>query len=113
MPKMHVDADTRDAFGHRRAGAAPRDELVVRVYADATPSSFTLYEDDGTTLAYAADGRPSYPHRTTVIRQAAEPGTAEVTIEPAVGRGRALRRRGREPPGARRARRRRRRGDRP
>ena len=70
LPKMTVDADTEDAFGHRRPGAAVRDELVLRVYADATPSEFTLYEDDGTTLRYDAAGRPSYSHRTTRLRRA-------------------------------------------
>jgi alpha-glucosidase len=86
IPKMRVEADTRDAFGNRAGGAAA-DELIVRVYADAAASSFTLYEDDGTTLAYDADGRPRYHHRTTVIRQQAGAGSASVTVEPAVDAG--------------------------
>lgn len=80
LPKMHVDADTQDAFGHRRPGAPARDELIVRVHADATPTSFTLYEDDGTTLRYVGD-RPAYPHRRTPISQRlTSPGQATVTI---------------------------------
>ena len=78
LPKMAVDAQTKDVFGHRKAGA-PRDELIVRVYADPTASVFTLHEDDGTTLRYAADGRPSYHHRTTQISQQ-QTGPSSVTV---------------------------------
>jgi alpha-glucosidase len=84
IPRMRADAATRDAFGRARDGGPARDELIVRVYADAAPSSFTLYEDDGATLAYGPGDRPRYHHRTTVIRQRTDPGTASVTIEPSV-----------------------------
>ena len=86
LPLMHVDARTKDAFGHRTDGTA-RDALIVRVYADATPTSFTLYEDDGRTLGYDAAGRPRYHHRTTQISQSAGPNRARVTVAPAVDVG--------------------------
>jgi len=79
LPMMAVDKDTKDVFGNRKPGAAPRTELIVRVYPDATPSEFTLYEDDGTTLQYDAAGRPSYHHRTTRISQQ-QTGRASVTV---------------------------------
>jgi alpha-glucosidase (family GH31 glycosyl hydrolase) len=81
LPMMAVDKDTKDAFGHRKAGAAQRTELIARVYADATRSEFTLYEDDGTTLRYDAAGRPSYHHRITRIsQQQTSPTNVTVTI---------------------------------
>ena len=83
LPMMPVDEATLDAFGHRKAGASPRDELIVRVYADPTATSFTLHEDDGTTLRYTGS-RPLYPHRETLIRQQlVTPSEATVVVEPA------------------------------
>jgi alpha-glucosidase len=87
LPKMAVDAETEDVFGHRKDGTL-RDELIVRVYADPTASAFTLYEDDGTTLQYTAGGRPSYHDRTTEISQQQTGATsATVTIAAAVDAG--------------------------
>ena len=81
VPMMAVDKDAKDAFGHRKGGGAPRTELIARVYADPTPSEFTLFEDDGTTLRYDGAGRPSYHHRTTRIsQQHAGPNTVTVTV---------------------------------
>ena len=79
LPKMLVDVATRDAFGTRDAGA-PNDDLIVRVYASSEPTNFTLYEDDGTTLGYDDDGRPTYRYRTTELRQGSGEGSARVTI---------------------------------
>jgi alpha-glucosidase len=88
LPKMPLEWwETTDAFGRRHDGVPTRDELIVRVYADSAATSFTLYEDDGTTLAYDADRRPLYHHRTTVIRQQAHADTATVTVEPAADVG--------------------------
>ena len=82
---MPVDDQTKDAFGHRIDGAAPPNELVLRVYAAPTSAtSFTLYEDDGVTLNYTEDGRPVYHHRTTEIQQQQVGNIASVTIAPAV-----------------------------
>jgi alpha-glucosidase (family GH31 glycosyl hydrolase) len=63
IPQMHVDDKTMNVMGKRTDGGT-RDELIVSVYADNTPSSFTLYEDDGETMAYQ-NGEV----RTTVISQ--------------------------------------------
>jgi alpha-glucosidase len=88
IPQMHVDEQTKDAFGHRKDGAAPRDELIVRVHADGTRSTFLLYEDDGRTLGYDEAGRPLYTYRTTEISQQQNgPGEATATIRPAVDAG--------------------------
>ncbi len=85
LPKMAVDADTEDSFGHRKPGAPARDELVIRVYADPTPSHFLLYEDDGLTVRYDDAGRTSYSHRTTRISQSVpDAATAIVKIGPAI-----------------------------
>lgn len=84
IPKMAVDAGTKDAFGRRKDDAPPRAELIVRVYADPESSSFTLVEDDGITLKYDANGRPSYHHRTTKLSQhQSAPTSVNVTIDPA------------------------------
>jgi alpha-glucosidase len=58
--------------------------MIATVYADSGPSSFTLYEDDGTTLQYEADGRPKYHHRTTEIsQQQIDADTVRVRVEAA------------------------------
>ncbi|MBM9594212.1 TIM-barrel domain-containing protein [Roseitranquillus sediminis] len=73
LPMMHVGEAPQDAFG-------ASDELVLRVYAGAEPSAFTLYEDDGRSLRYDADGRPLYHYRTTELTQRTAPATALVEI---------------------------------
>ncbi|NEO97568.1 MAG: DUF5110 domain-containing protein [Symploca sp. SIO2E9] len=84
IPSMYVDENTKDVFGNRKNGSAGHDELVVRVYADPTASNFTLYEDDGQTLSYDANGRPVYQYRTTELKQQqVDANTVKVTIEAA------------------------------
>ena len=51
IPKMYVDDKTMNILGMRTDGST-HNELIARVYASSTPSSFTLYEDDGQTVAY-------------------------------------------------------------
>jgi len=51
IPKMYVDGNTMNILGMRSDGST-HNELIARVYASSTPSSFTLYEDDGQTVAY-------------------------------------------------------------
>ena len=64
----------------QRRSSAPH-RAIARVYADPTPSAFTLFEDDGTTLRYDGEGRPSYHHRTTRIsQQQTSPTAASVTV---------------------------------
>jgi alpha-glucosidase (family GH31 glycosyl hydrolase) len=83
LPKMFVDENTKDAFGHQKSGTPPHDELILEVYADPTASKFTLYEDDGETLSYDAKQRPEYRYRTTEISQKLQNKTVTVTIPPA------------------------------
>ncbi|MFN9622429.1 MAG: TIM-barrel domain-containing protein [Cyanobacteriota bacterium] len=82
LPLMPVDADTKDAEGHRLAAGATSGPtpLLLRVFADGTPSRFTLYEDDGRTVQYASDGSPFYPHRTIPLSQQRTGNQATVTI---------------------------------
>jgi hypothetical protein len=83
LPHMYVDENTKDAFGHRMDGVA-HNELIVNVYAGQIPSTFTLYEDDGSTLNYTDKGRPFYEYRTTAISQQQTGNTVNVTIDPAL-----------------------------
>jgi alpha-glucosidase len=84
LPMMPVDARTKDTFGHRSDGSVATD-LVVQVVPDATRSTFTLYEDDGTTVTFAPDGTPSYATRTTELTQQLAGTRATVTIGAAAG----------------------------
>jgi alpha-glucosidase len=79
IPHMHVDDRTMNAVGRRTDGTR-RDELIVNVYVDRTPSQFTLYEDDGETLAYQNGAL-----RTTLISQALTEDAVAVTIGSATG----------------------------
>ena len=74
IPQMYVDDKTMNIMGKRVDGSA-RDELIVRAYADATPSAFTLYEDDGETIAYQRGEA-----RATELSQAFAGNVATVTI---------------------------------
>lgn len=84
IPQMHIDEQTKDAFGRRKDGST-RNELIVQVYADAAPSTFILYEDDGKTIGYASDSRPLYSTRTTNISQKKDIGSATVVIDKTIG----------------------------
>ena len=79
IPEMYVDEQTMNILG-KRADGSRRDELIVRVYAAAQPGEFTLYEDDGATIAYQQGEL-----RTTVISQQLTEGRAVVTIAAAAG----------------------------
>ncbi|MDO8208560.1 MAG: glycoside hydrolase family 31 protein [Gallionella sp.] len=84
IPMMQVDESTRDAYGHRTSGV-PLNDLMVQIYTDATPARFTLYEDDGATIAYGADKRPVYKTRTTVISQQQTGNAVTFVIEKSTG----------------------------
>jgi alpha-glucosidase (family GH31 glycosyl hydrolase) len=79
IPQMYVDELTMNVLGQRLDGST-RDELVVRVFADARPTHFTLYEDDGATVAYQHDAV-----RTTEIAQQRSGDSIHVVIGPASG----------------------------
>lgn len=86
LPMMYVDDQTKDAFGTRKNGTK-RNELNVQIYADPARSSFTVYEDDGESIAFTAAKRPSYRYRTTEISQQlnTSQNTVEVTIKGSQG----------------------------
>jgi alpha-glucosidase len=84
VPQMRVEAGTLDAFGARADGAAASD-LIVRVYAGPAANSFTLYEDDGTSLRFDERGKPVYATRTTELSQRSAGDTLTVTIAAADG----------------------------
>jgi alpha-glucosidase (family GH31 glycosyl hydrolase) len=88
LPQMFVDEKTKDAFNNRVDGSPMHDELIVRVYADETPTTFTLYEDDGSTLDYKQDGQPLYHYRTTDLKQQKDNNTVTVTVSPAFNKNR-------------------------
>jgi alpha-glucosidase len=79
VPMMGVDAETMDAFGHRRDGSVP-EELRIRVFAGAPSSEFTLFEDDGTTTAYLQGAV-----RETRISQNSSGSQIRITVDPARG----------------------------
>jgi alpha-glucosidase len=79
IPTMYVDDQTMNVFGRRLDGTT-RDELIVRVYAGAEPTAFTLYEDDGTTIAYQQG-----EVRTTLLAQQQTGAEVVVTIAAASG----------------------------
>ncbi len=79
IPKMFVDDKTMNVMG-KRTDSSTRDELIVRVYPDTTASSFTLYEDDGETIAYQTGAL-----RTTALSQQLSGGSATVTIAASSG----------------------------
>ncbi|MHC4178486.1 MAG: TIM-barrel domain-containing protein, partial [Planctomycetota bacterium] len=85
VPQMFVDENTKDSFGHRSAGSADRQELIIRVYADPCASEFTLYEDDGVTIGYDSSRRPTYAARTTLITQQQSGNVVTVAVHPANG----------------------------
>ncbi len=63
IPQMYVDENTMNIVGMRSDGSV-RNELIVRVFASPTETSFTLYEDDGATTAYQTGAV-----RTTLLSQ--------------------------------------------
>lgn len=74
LPLMHVDEGTMNTAGRRTDGSR-RDELVARVYADAEESRFTLFEDDGETVAYLRGAVA-----TTTLAQRRDARRAFVTV---------------------------------
>ena len=79
IPLMVVDDQTMDIMGLRKDGTT-RDELVLRVVASQDPSTFTLYEDDGTSIAYQNGAV-----RTTKISQQQEGDYVKLTVDAARG----------------------------
>ncbi len=80
VPLMYVDPETMNALGKRLDGSR-RDDLIARVFAADHSTQFTLYEDDGQTMAYQHG-----EVRTTLIRHDVTPESIVVTIEASRGR---------------------------
>ena len=74
VPLAFVDDKTLNTLGKRSDGSR-RDELRLRVFAGGS-SSFTLYEDDGETIAYQRG-----EVRRTKIAQQTDSGSIKVTID--------------------------------
>jgi alpha-glucosidase (family GH31 glycosyl hydrolase) len=83
VPEMYVDEHTMNALGMREDGGR-HDELILRIYADDQSGErrprFTLYEDDGETVAYL-DGAV----RRTVISQRRRGSRLDVVLGASVG----------------------------
>jgi alpha-glucosidase (family GH31 glycosyl hydrolase) len=79
IPQMFVDDKTMNITGQRSDGSL-RDELILRVYPSPSSSSFTLFEDDGTTTGYQ-NGEV----RTTLLSQNQTGQSVTVTIGAALG----------------------------
>jgi alpha-glucosidase len=79
IPEMYVDGETMNALGQRSDGST-HDELIARVYADPQRTHFTLYEDDGATVAYERG-----EVRTTEISQYQVGNTITVIVAASVG----------------------------
>ena len=79
IPKLFVDAETMNIMGARSDGTT-RNELIARVYASATPSAFTVYDDDGTSTACQGGAV-----RTTPLSHQRSGSVATVTIGAATG----------------------------
>ncbi|MBP8055303.1 MAG: DUF5110 domain-containing protein [Chloroflexi bacterium] len=74
VPLMAVDEQTMNLYGLRRDGSV-RDELIVRVVPSTEATTFTLYEDDGYTMAYQRG-----VYRTTLLSQQWVDDEVRVTI---------------------------------
>ena len=81
IPRMIVDEHSMNSLGQRDDGSRA-DDLLLRVYASAMDftSSFTLYEDDGETVAYKRGAV-----RSTTISQAVDGPSVVVTVGGAQG----------------------------
>lgn len=83
IPKMFLDGQTLNVLGLRADGST-RNDLVTRVFASGVPTTFTVYEDDGETVAYQSGGLSTTPLSQQLVTA---PGAASetVTIGPASG----------------------------
>ncbi|HWI40902.1 MAG TPA: TIM-barrel domain-containing protein, partial [Verrucomicrobiae bacterium] len=79
IPVMYTDAETLNISGARADGRGGS-ELRVKVFASPRASSFTIYEDDGETVAYESGAV-----RETPVRQQAGSSSASVIFSPSSG----------------------------
>jgi alpha-glucosidase (family GH31 glycosyl hydrolase) len=79
LPLLKVDAQTMNILGKTHLESS-RSDLIVRVYASDKASAFTLYEDDGQTVAYQKG-----QYRKTELSQQMNSSQVTVTIGSAEG----------------------------
>jgi alpha-glucosidase (family GH31 glycosyl hydrolase) len=79
IPQMYVDEKTMNITGLRSDGSL-RDELIVRVFSGEAVTNFTLFEDDGETIAYQ-NGEVC----TTLISQESNSQSVIVTVGASLG----------------------------
>ncbi len=79
LPLMYVDEQTKNTLG-KRLDQEKHDELIMRVFPSPEATSFTIYEDDGQTIAYQRGAV-----RTTRIDQKMNGSKVIVTIQAASG----------------------------
>jgi alpha-glucosidase (family GH31 glycosyl hydrolase) len=101
LPKMHVDADTKNTLGERWVDDDHAADLIVHAFTQqwhgaAAASNFTLFEDDGATVDYLAassavngkgdaDSDGAKGVRTTELVQKTQQLNLTVTIGAAAG----------------------------
>lgn len=79
IPLQFVDDKTFNAVG-KRADGSVRNELIAQIFAGTAPTEFTLYEDDGQTIAYQ-----SGKVRETRVSQRQDGERVTVTVQAAQG----------------------------
>ncbi|MCA9959867.1 MAG: DUF5110 domain-containing protein, partial [Anaerolineales bacterium] len=79
LPRMAVDEQTMNLAGLRRDGST-RDELLVQIVPASAATTFTLYQDDGRSIAYQSGAV-----RTTELSQQWLDDAVHVTIAAAAG----------------------------
>ncbi len=79
LPLMPVDANTGNLLGQQRDGNNNH-SLIFAIYHASQDGSFTLYEDDGETIAYQTGAV-----RETHITHTRENGNMTIAISPAEG----------------------------
>lgn len=79
VPQLFVDEQTMNLYGMRRDGTT-RDELILYIVPSPQPTTFTLFEDDGRSVAYQ-----SGEVRTTILSQQWQNGQMQVDIAAAEG----------------------------
>ncbi len=79
IPLMKVDDQTMNILGKRTDGVT-HNELRFRVFASPSASEFTVFEDDGATIAYLSGSLSQ-----TTISQKQSGGEVTVTVAPTIG----------------------------
>jgi len=79
IPVAHIDDATMNIMG-KRADNKEKNIIGIKIFASEKESSFTLYEDDGESIAYQSGAV-----RVTEIRQKQIENAVKVTLSAAIG----------------------------